>query len=207
MKCKEIWVCFLRDTPNLCQLKINDQYLQLVTFHKVLGLSIQNNLKQNIQIYDTVKTASKRLQILRVQRKAGNEIKNLVTIYIIKRLVVENCCVAWHHALPEYLSDELDRIQKRAMKITTPALSLLRNDLCTKTINKILKGSTLFEHLPKREVSTHKYNTTRTNNFTYSIITNLRKLFCNSFHMIQEIFNLLLLILYKIFKIAYSLFF
>ena len=53
-KSKEMRVCFLSDTPNLSQLKIDDQHLELVTSHKVFG-KIQSNLKWNIHIHDTVK--------------------------------------------------------------------------------------------------------------------------------------------------------
>ena len=45
MKCKELRVCFLRETPELLPLVINGQILELVHSHKVLGLIIQSNLK------------------------------------------------------------------------------------------------------------------------------------------------------------------
>lgn len=119
-KCKEMRICFLKEPTELPLLKIGDQQLELVTSHKVLGLVIQNNLKWNNHIEATVTKTSKRLHILRVLRRGGVEMNDLTTIYIsLIRSVLEYCCVVWHHALPSYLSQELERIQKRALKIST----------------------------------------------------------------------------------------
>ena len=85
---------------------------------------IQNNLKWNNHIESIVAKASKRLHILRVLRRGGVEINDLITIYtVLIRSLLEYYSVVWHHALPPYLSQELERIQKRALKIIVPALS------------------------------------------------------------------------------------
>ena len=65
MKCKEMRVCFLRETAELSPLVINGQILEIVPSHKVLGLIIQSNLKWNNHINSVVSKASKRLYILR----------------------------------------------------------------------------------------------------------------------------------------------
>ena len=123
-KCKEMRICFLKDPIELPHLKIDDQQLELVTSHKVLGLVIQNNLKWNNHIESIFTKASKRLHILRVLRRGGVEINDLISIYsALIRSLLEYCCVVWHHALPSYLSQELERIQKRAFKIIVPTLS------------------------------------------------------------------------------------
>ena len=110
-KCKEMRICFLKDPIELPHLKIDDQQLELVTSHKVLGLVIQNNLKWNNHIESIVTKASKRLHILRVLRRGGVEINDLISIYsALIRSLLEYCCVVWHHALPSYLSQELERI-------------------------------------------------------------------------------------------------
>ena len=49
-KCKELRVCYLRETPQLAPLQIDGRELELVTSHKVLGLMIQSNLKWNDHI-------------------------------------------------------------------------------------------------------------------------------------------------------------
>ena len=145
-------ICFLKDPIEFPHLKIDDQQLELVTSHKVLGLVVQNNLKWNNHIESIITKASKRLHILRVLCRGGVEINDLITIYtVLIRTLLEYYCVVWHHALPSYLSQELERIQKRALKIIVPALSYSealqvlnlrtlderRNELCVKTLGKI----------------------------------------------------------------------
>ena len=49
-KCKEMRICYLRETPQLTQLQVDGQALELVSSYKVLGLTIQNNLKWNEHI-------------------------------------------------------------------------------------------------------------------------------------------------------------
>ena len=39
------------------------------------------------------------------------------------RSVLEYCAPVYHHALPAYLSEELERVQKRVIKILAPHLS------------------------------------------------------------------------------------
>lgn len=174
-------ICFLKEPTELPHLKIGDQQLELVTSHKVLGLVIQNNLKWNNHIEATVTKASKRLHILRVLRRGGVEMNDLTTIYIsLIRSVLEYCCVVWHHALPSYLSQELERIQKRALKIIVPTLSYpealqflnlrtlveRRSELCVKTLENISRGGPLFKHLPKERKQVHQYQLRNASNFS-----------------------------------------
>ena len=151
-------------------MKIDDQQLELVTSHKVLGLVIQNNLKWNNHIESIVTKGSKRLHILRVLRRGGVEINDLITTYTaLIRSLLEYCCVVWHHALPSYLSQELERVQKRALNPNpySEALQLLnlrtldkrRNELCVKTLEKISRGGPLVKHLPMTSQHMHHYQT------------------------------------------------
>ena len=91
-------ICFLKDPIEFPHLKNDDQQLELVTSYKVLGLVIQNNLKWNNHIESIVAKASKRLHILRVLRRGGVEINDLITSYlycpdtIFTRILL--CCMA-----------------------------------------------------------------------------------------------------------------
>jgi hypothetical protein len=58
-KCKELRICFQKDKPELLPLLIDEQALEIVQSHKVLGLIIQNNLKWNEHIDSVVSKASK----------------------------------------------------------------------------------------------------------------------------------------------------
>ena len=136
-----------------------------------------------------VAKASKRLHILRVLRRVGVEINDLITIYTaLIRSLLEYCCVVWHHALPSYLSQELERIQKRALKIIVPALSYSvaleflnlrtlderRNELCVKTLEKISRGGPLVKHLPMTSQHMLHYQTRGANKYIKYILTKCR---------------------------------
>ncbi|CAB4017461.1 RNA-directed DNA polymerase from mobile element jockey, partial [Paramuricea clavata] len=123
-KCKEMQICFFRNKPELPHLCVEDQILECVSSHKVLGLIIQDNLKWNEHISMIVTKASKRLHILRVLRRGGIPPHDLITIYYaLIRSTLEYCCTVWHCGLPMYLSEQVEKIQKRALRIILPGRS------------------------------------------------------------------------------------
>ena len=113
-KCKELRLFFFKEKPQLAPLIIDDQPLEVVTSHKVPGLTIHNDLKWNEHIASVV-------------------------------------AVVCHYALPSYLPEQLERVQKRAFGIILPKqtysrarelsdcprLNVRRNDLCIRTLKKI----------------------------------------------------------------------
>ena len=179
-KCKEMRVCFLKDPIEYPHLKIDDQQLELVTSHKVLGLVIQSNLKWNDNIESIVTKASKCLHILRALRQGGVESNDLFNIYTtLIRSLLEFCCVVWHQTLPSYLSQELEHIQKRALKIIFSAFSYSearqfsnlralnerRSELWVKTLEKISRAGPLVKHLPMTSQHMHHYQTRGANKY------------------------------------------
>ena len=74
-KCKEMTLRFRRVVDHLpSALAIDTKALESVDAHKVLGVTIQSNLKWDLHINDVVAKASKRLHILRVARNCKNQI-------------------------------------------------------------------------------------------------------------------------------------
>ena len=162
-KCKELRICFLKETPQLSPLTIDGHKLETIRSHKVLGLIMQNNLKWDEQIHSIVTKASKRLYALRVLSRGGVPPADLIKVYTaLIRSILEYCCEVWNHAIPYYLSEELEKVQKRAMRIIFPGhsydealqlanctrLSDRRNKICIKTLQKIVKsGGPLAEHV------------------------------------------------------------
>ena len=91
--------------------------------HKVLGVTIQSNLKWDLHIDDVVAKASKRLHIPRVLKRGGVPPAYLLEVYFaLIRSVLEYCCPVWYNTLPVKLSDSIERVQKRALRIIFPAL-------------------------------------------------------------------------------------
>ena len=154
-KCKEMQICFFRNKPDLLNLRVGDQVLECVSSHKVLGLIIQNDLRWNEHIAIIVTKASKRLHILRALRRGGIPPHDLITIYYaLIRSMLEYCCTVWHCGLPLYLSEQVEKIKKRALRIILPGrsygeaqemlqcprLDIRRGKLCEKSNEKDCTG-------------------------------------------------------------------
>ena len=110
----------------------------------------------------TVGKASKRLHVLRVLKRGGAPHSDLVRIYSsLIRSVLQYCCPVWYSSLPVHLSDRIERVQKQALRIAYPVLwyhealltsgfielRLRKDDLCSKTIDKIKKPESRLNHL------------------------------------------------------------
>ena len=120
-KCKEKTICTLRTRPDFPPLLNNNRSLENLPSYKVLGLTLCNTLKWNDNINGIVTKASKRLYILRVLKGAGVFPSDLLNVYFaLIRSVLEYCCVTWSDGLPLCLSDKIERVQKRALRILFP---------------------------------------------------------------------------------------
>ena len=159
-KCKELRLCFFKEKPQLGPFTIDDQPLEVVSAHKVLGLIIERDLKWNEHIASVVAKVSKHVHILRVLRRGGVPAADLVSIYVsLIRSILEYSCVVWHYALPFYLSQQFEGVQKRAFGLIFPKqtysrareladgprLDVRRNDLCIRTFKKIERAWTYDE--------------------------------------------------------------
>ena len=134
-----------------------------------MGLFISDDLKWNAHVAEIVKKLASRLYLLRQLKRADLDPLELVCFYTTCiRPVAEYACETFHNSLPIYLSDELERLQKRAFRIIYPTLSysearvalglpLLsarREELTTRLFDKILQDSNhRLHHLlpPKNE--------------------------------------------------------
>ena len=136
--------------------------------------------KWNEHINAVISKASKHLHILRALRRRGVSSNDLFVKYTaLIRSTLEYCCAVRHHALPVYLSDGLERVQKQALKIILPGRSYneiletlgcarldeRRSELCQKTL-KIAKEGTLSQHLPEMRNSVHDHQTRFANKYT-----------------------------------------
>ena len=141
-----------------------------------------------------VKKAGKRIYMLYQLKRAGVNQADLVTIYIsIVRPVVEYACPVWQTNLPIYLSDNIEMIQKRAVRAIFPGMSYVdilnhinlstlkerRDYLCKKYFRNMLAPSHKVNCLlpEKRHVeydlrrgNMYPLHVTRTNRFSNSLI-------------------------------------
>ncbi len=74
-------------------LVVENISLERIESHKVLGLTIQNNLKWDVHINEIVTKASKSLHILRVLKRSGVSPFHLLRVYFaLIRSLLEYCC-------------------------------------------------------------------------------------------------------------------
>ena len=113
----------------LCVLKRNESWSRINTYAlfnsaRVLGVTIRGDFKWNDHISTITIKAAKRLYLLRQPlKRVGVSSSDLVMFYCsVIRSVLEYSCQLFHSSLPNCLSDELERIQRRAMLIIFPDL-------------------------------------------------------------------------------------
>ena len=59
-------------------------------------------------------------------KRAKVPARDIISLYLTCiRPVLEYCAPLYHHALPDYLSNDIERVQKRALSIISPGLSYL----------------------------------------------------------------------------------
>ena len=121
---QELNICFAKSPPILQPLTNDNVPLDCVQLTKLLGISIQSNLKWDLHDGTICRKASKRLYSLRCLKLSGVLPKDLCSVFsCFIRPVVEYACPVWHSSLSNALFDELQQIQKRATKIMLPGLS------------------------------------------------------------------------------------
>ena len=117
-KCKELRISLKKNPGTYENITINGNTIDVVRSVKILGVTLQSNLKWNEHINNIVKKASKRLYFLSQLKRAKVPSNDLVNFYVtcIRSLLLYSCQV-FHFNLPEFLNIMLERIQKRALNI------------------------------------------------------------------------------------------
>jgi hypothetical protein len=198
-KTKEMLVC---SANRVCveRLKINDIIIQCVPSFKLLGVSIDCNLKWNSHVESICSKANCRIYFLKHLKRSGVELEDLLLFYYTAiRSILEYACPAWHTSITSEQSDRIETIQKRALSIIfnfsvfenygnfcahngIESLAKRRDDLCRKFFDRnVLNDFSCLHYLlptSKDECITNKlrnrpkYNnlTARTARFMNSLI-------------------------------------
>ncbi|CAB3983437.1 Hypothetical predicted protein [Paramuricea clavata] len=163
-KTKDKWICFKAAIPEPPHLKIGDDTIERVKSFKLLGLWIDNTLKWNTHIDEIARRANKRLFYLRECRRADLPTNVGLTCYESKlRPVLEYEAPIWG-GLPQYLTDELESIQTRSLKImdlpsdSLQSLEQRRDKLSIREYEKIINDEThpCRKYIP--DMVTNKYD-------------------------------------------------
>ena len=109
---------FTQNYQFVTRLTLNNENLEIVKSTKLLGVIISDNLKWDENTIYLVKKAYKRMQLLRKVSKftvSKDERKHIYVLYI--RSILEQSCVVWHSSLTQENSEDLERVQKAAVRI------------------------------------------------------------------------------------------
>ena len=172
-KCKEMMISYLEYNSLTFQpLFLNGSLIERVDTYKLLGVHISKDLTWNNHCEAIASKASKRIFAIRTLKKSGLSSYDLVNVYCsIVRPVLEYASPVWA-AIPDYLSDLVESIQKKVLGIIFPNLTYnealdasglvslrqRRGDMCARVIHKAELGGPLLRLIPKPTVTSHGYN-------------------------------------------------
>ena len=104
-------------------LTVNSLPLESINTTKLFGVHLSSDLKWSTHIEAVCAKASKRLFALRSLKRSGVPPRDLRSVYsYFIRPVLEYVCPVWHTSLTRKLSDQLEQIQRRALRIIVPRL-------------------------------------------------------------------------------------
>ena len=100
------------------RLTLENQLLEEVSECKLLGLTLTNDLAWQKNTETIIKKANTRMIILHKLYEFNLPMEELVNMYILFiRSAVEYACVVWHSSLTEEQHNDIERIQKTALRI------------------------------------------------------------------------------------------
>ena len=124
VKCKELRIGFSNNNHDFEPLVLNGKPLELVTSAKLLGMIISHDLKRNMHTSELSRKCSSHLYFLKQLKRSGVAPSELVLFYVTCiRPILEYASPVFHRSLPNYVSEDLERIQRRALRIICPDLS------------------------------------------------------------------------------------
>ena len=117
-KCKVMQISFLRRDPPPPAVSINDTLLEVVSSLRLLGVTIQSNLKWDSQVQLMISRASRRLYILCCLRKNRVGVADLAFIYTMYiRPLLEFGVPVWSTSITIEQSLSIERVQRRALRM------------------------------------------------------------------------------------------
>lgn len=118
---REMYINFMTNSvTSLRPICVGYKEVERVGTYKLLGVIISDNLKWNARVEYAIAKAAKRLFALRLLKSAGVTPKDILKVYLSNvRSVLEYAAQVWQD-IPAYLSDAIESIQRRALRIIFP---------------------------------------------------------------------------------------
>ena len=100
------------------RLTINEHPIEVIKSTRLLGTVIQDNLCWDLNTRELVKKANARMELLRRVPSFCKNYQDLKNIYILfVRSILEQSATVWHSSLSEVNKNDLERVQKSALKV------------------------------------------------------------------------------------------
>lgn len=116
-KTKEMIIGAIQHDPP-SPVKFNDDNVECVTSFKLLGVTIDNNLKWDSHVNLVCLKANKRLHFLKLLKRSSMSVEDLLHYYkSVIRPVLEYACPVWQSSLSACQLSHLESIQRRALRI------------------------------------------------------------------------------------------
>lgn len=194
-KTKEMLIYFGRrfSGAEVPQLIINGELIERVVSFKLLGVLFSSDLSWGQHVSYMLNKVAKRYYIIFQLARIGIAQCEIILIYCaIVRSILEYACAVWHSGLTTAQSEDIERVQKRCLRIIYPELSyrvalfvsgLERLDVRREnTVHNLFKdiqqpSHVLHNLLPQRPV--HTFNTR--DSYLYSLPATRTKRYSCSF--------------------------
>ena len=177
-KCSIMQVSFCKEPLQLEPLTIDGTELKCVESVKILGLTVQNDLKWNKHITDLLKRCNKKLYMLRRLKSFHLPLCDLLTIFKgYVRPILEYGAPVFNGALTKHQVYSLQLIQKRACRIMLVrnyisyqlalercdllTLEKRRRKLCIEFAHSLEKSQFATKWLPKKQQTHHNLRNRR----------------------------------------------
>ena len=117
-KTKTMIFNFSKNYKFTTRLEMNGEPLDVIESTKLLGTVISNNLSWDENVSVLVRKSNARMELLRKLAVFGAPDEDMKTIYILFiRSLLEQSAPVWHSSITQENSDDLERVQKSALKI------------------------------------------------------------------------------------------
>jgi hypothetical protein len=174
-KTKTMIINFTENYQFTTRLQLKGENVEVLNSTRLLGTILADDLGWDLNTANIVKKANARMALLRKVASFGTPIDDLKTIYILFiRSILEQSATVWHSSLSEENINDLERVQKSAIKVILQDkfkgykqglaqlgledLSSRRKNLCLDFARKCVKNPKLTHMFPKNPKS-HIMNT------------------------------------------------
>ena len=100
------------------RLTINDKNVEVIDSTRLLGTIITNDLTWDANVAEIVRKCNARMELLRKLAGFGVPVEDMKNIYFLFiRSLLEQSATVWHSSLTQENRDDLERVQKSALKI------------------------------------------------------------------------------------------